>query len=81
MVCLLDAVIFLSVDIRRMDDGLRQGIKTERFSKIGWIKGSGSIDRCIVYLPRHCSLIRSKIAQCWAEYGKIRQRNKEILRF
>ena len=22
------------------------------FSKIGWIKGSGSIDRCIVYLAR-----------------------------
>ena len=60
MVCLLDAVIFLSVDIRRMDDGLRQGIKTERFSKIGWIKGSGSIDRCIVYLPRQEIKLKKK---------------------
>ena len=61
MVCLLDAVIFLSVDIRRMDDGLRQGIKTERFSKIGWIKGSGSIDRCSVYLPRQLLEISEKV--------------------
>ena len=52
MVCLLDVVTSLSVGIRRMGDGLREGIKTEMFSKTGWFKESDSIDRCIVYLVR-----------------------------
>lgn len=52
MVCLLDAVISLSVDIRRMGDGLRERIKTERFSKTGWFKESDNIVRCIIYLAR-----------------------------
>ena len=50
MVCLLDAVIFLSVDIRRMGDGLREVIKTEMFAKSGWFKESDSFDRDIVHL-------------------------------